>query len=49
MSTIEDVGEQIQALQYKLDQISMYISAQVETEKVHFERECICFLSCSRK
>ena len=35
--TIEDVGAQIENLQYKLDEISMFISTQVETEKVHFE------------
>ena len=38
-STIEEVGSQIEGLQYKLDEISMNISTQVETEKVHFERK----------
>ena len=43
--TIEDVGNQIESLQYKLDEISMFISTQVETEKVHYE--CKYFASLS--
>ena len=35
--TIEEVGNQIETLQFKLDEISMNIAAQVEVEKVHFE------------
>ena len=35
--TIEEVGSQIENLQYKLDEISMNIQSQVETEQVHFE------------
>ena len=38
-STIEAVSENIEALQFKLDEISMNIVSQVETEKVHFERK----------
>ena len=34
--TIEDVGEQIEALQFKLDSISQNIVTQLETEKLHF-------------
>ena len=37
VGTIEEVSAQIEALQFKLDQISMFITSQVETEKVHFE------------
>ena len=37
VSTIEGVGEKIEALQYKLDQVSMGIATEIETEKVHFE------------
>jgi len=36
-STIEEVGERIEGLQFKLDEISLNIVSQVETEKVHFE------------
>ena len=35
--TIEDVGAQIENLQFKLDEISMFVSTQVDTEKLHFE------------
>ena len=34
--TIEDVGEQIEAMQFKLDSISQNIVTQLETEKLHF-------------
>ena len=34
---IEEIGEQIEALQFKLDQISMGIATEIETEKLHFQ------------
>ena len=37
---IDELIEQIEGLQYKLDEISMNIVSQIETEKVHFERKC---------
>lgn len=36
---IQELTEEIEHLQYKLDQISMNIVSQIETEKVHFERK----------
>lgn len=33
MSTIEEIGERIESLQYRLDEISLGISAQLEQEK----------------
>ena len=38
--TIEAIQAEIGALEFKLDQISMFITSQVETEKVHFECKC---------
>ena len=38
-STIDEVGGQIENLQFKLDEISMNIASQVETEKVHYDRK----------
>ena len=35
--TMEEVGEQIEALQFKLDSISQNIVTQLETEKLHFQ------------
>lgn len=37
VNNIEELTEEIEHLQYKLDQISMNIVSQIETEKVHFE------------
>ena len=36
-STIDEIGAQIENLQFKLDEISMNIASQVETEKVHYD------------
>ena len=35
--TMEEVGEQIEALQFKLDSISQNIVTQLETGKLHFQ------------
>ena len=37
VDTVERISQQIEALQFKLDQISMNIVSQTESEKVHFE------------
>ena len=40
INSIEEVGVLIDFLQYKLDEISMFITTQVETERFHYERKC---------
>lgn len=47
--TIEDIAEKIENLHFKLDEISMNIVSQVESEAVHFECKSFVTQSCYRR